>query len=290
MKQKIGFVGIGVMGGPIVLHLLHAGYDVVGYSRTKEKVEKQIKAGMTWLSTPQEVVASADVIFTMVGFPTDVEEIYLGVNGMLTPEAEGKIFVDMTTSQPQLAQKITEQAASFGAIALDAPVTGGDLGAINGTLSMMVGGDKETFDTLLPIFEQFCQTINYTGTSGMGQHAKMANQIAICGNLLGMAESFMYAKEMGVDLQTMLNIMGGGSASSWQLVNNGKNVLDNNFQPGFYMKHFVKDMTIALEELAAIDSTLPMLTYGHKICSELVEQELGDLGTQAIIKAYDPNF
>lgn len=284
--QKIGFIGIGVMGGPIVGHLLQAGFEVYGFSRTQAKVARQIKQGLKWCDSIETVVTNADIIFTMVGFPTDVEEIYLGESGILEYARPNQILIDLTTSQPRLAKKIAKEAAVQHIQTLDAPVTGGDLGAINGTLAMMVGGDQETFATIEPILAVFTSTIRYFGESGNGQHAKMANQTAIAANLVGMAESLAYAVATGLDTTAILEIMGSGSAASWQLINNGPKALADDMSPGFYIKHFVKDMRIALEEAKLTGLELPGLEQTEALFTQLLDQHDGDLGTQAIYKLY----
>lgn len=282
--KKIGFIGIGIMGGPIVNHLLDAGYHVFGFSRTKAKVQAQLDNGMVWCETIEAVVTQSDVIFTMVGFPQEVEDIYFGENGIFAFAQSGQYLVDLTTSKPSLAKQIFEQAATKNIDSLDAPVTGGDLGAINGTLAMMVGGSEVAFNELLPIFEQFAKTIRYFGVAGNGQHAKMANQTAIAANLLGMAESITYAKTVGLDVNTLLEIMGSGSASSWQLVNNGAKAQNEDFSPGFFIKHFSKDMKIALAEMAECGCSLEGLALVERMYATLMEAGMGDLGTQAILK------
>ncbi|TLG72968.1 NAD(P)-dependent oxidoreductase [Culicoidibacter larvae] len=284
--KKIGFIGIGVMGGPIIGHLLRAGYEVYGYTRTKAKAESLIAAGMVWCDTIALVTVSADVIFTMVGFPKDVEDVYFANDGIFKAITAGKYVVDLTTSEPRLAQRISKQAQELGVHALDAPVTGGDLGAINGTLTIMVGGEDADFDTILPILSVFGKSITLHGAAGFGQHAKMANQIGIAGSLIGMAEVLTYAQQVGLDPEKVLATVGSGSASSWQLVNNGPKAVSGDYQPGFYIKHFVKDMNIALDEISEHQVELPGLQLANEIYETLIDNGKMDLGTQAIIEWY----
>jgi len=285
--MKIGFIGIGVMGGAIVHHLLEHDYEVIGYSRTKAKVIPQIERGMTWADDIATVVEKADLIFTMVGFPQDVIDVYLADNGAFAHAHTGQIFVDLTTSQPSLAKELAEKGESLGVSVLDAPVSGGDIGAIKGTLVMMVGGDQAVFTQISPILELFTSTITYFGVAGSGQHMKMANQIAVATNVLGMAESLIYAKKAGLDLEEVLAILGGGAASSWQIINNGPKAIRGDYAPGFYIKHFVKDMRIAIEEAKNFGIVLPNLNLAEELFTTLLDAGDGDLGTQAIYKLYD---
>jgi 3-hydroxyisobutyrate dehydrogenase and related beta-hydroxyacid dehydrogenases len=284
--KKIGFIGIGVMGGPIVNHILNAGYEVFGYSRTKIKVQEQITNGMNWCDTTSDVVKNTDIIFTMVGFPADVEEVYLDSDGLLANSTPNQIFIDLTTSQPTLAKKIAQIATEKSAFALDAPVTGGDVGAKNGTLAMMVGGDKNAFEIVKPILELFTNKIFYFGSAGNGQHAKMANQTVIASNLVGMAEGLAYAETAGLDMESMLEILCNGAAGSWQLTNNGPKALVDDFNPGFFSKHFLKDMKIALSEAETLGLKLPSLKTTASSFEEIVADGDGDLGTQVIYKKY----
>lgn len=285
--MKIGFIGIGVMGSAIVEHLLKNDYTVIGYSRTKAKVQAQIEHGMIWAEDVATVVTEAELIFTMVGFPQDVHDIYFGKNAILANATQGQIFVDLTTSKPSLAKEITIAAAKKGVTVLDAPVSGGDIGAIKGNLVMMVGGDQQTFTEISPILELFTHICTYFGPAGSGQHMKMANQIAIATNLLGMAESLTYAKNAGLDLNEVLPILSGGSAESWQITNNGPKAINSDYSPGFYIKHFVKDMRIAIEEAQTFGVDLPNLQLAEELFSILLDEGNGDLGTQAIYKLYN---
>ena len=284
--KKIGFVGTGVMGSSMVLNLIKHGYELSVYNRTKSKADACIAAGAKWCDTVAECAKDKDVVITIVGFPKDVEEVYFGENGILNAAKKGAYVIDMTTTSPMLSEKIYNAAAEKGIYALDAPVSGGDTGARNGTLAIMVGGDKGAFDECMPVFEAMGTNIRYEGKAGNGQHVKMANQIAIAGAVSGVAEAVRYAMAMGVDVDTMLDTISNGSAGSWQMSNNGPKMAKEDYAPGFYIKHFIKDMKIAIECADAKGVTLDVL---KKVCDEYVQLEnngKGDLGTQAIIEYY----
>lgn len=284
--KKIGFVGTGVMGSSMVLNLIKHGYELSVYNRTKSKAEACIAAGAKWCDTVAECAKDKDVVITIVGFPKDVEEVYFGENGILNAAKKGAYVIDMTTTSPMLSEKIYKAAAEKGIYALDAPVSGGDTGAKNGTLAIMVGGDKAAFDECIPVFEAMGTNIRYEGKAGNGQHVKMANQIAIAGAVSGVAEAVRYAMAMGVDVDTMLDTISNGAAGSWQMSNNGPKMAKEDYAPGFYIKHFIKDMKIAIECADAKGVTLDVL---KQVCDEYVQLEndgKGDLGTQAIIEYY----
>ena len=284
--KKIGFVGTGVMGSSMVLNLIKHGYELSVYNRTKSKADACIAAGAKWCDTVAECAKDKDVVITIVGFPKDVEEVYFGENGILNAAKKGAYVIDMTTTSPMLSEKIYKAAAEKGIYALDAPVSGGDTGARNGTLAIMVGGDKGTFDECIPVFEAMGTNIRYEGKAGNGQHVKMANQIAIAGAVSGVAEAVRYAMAMGVDVDTMLDTISNGAAGSWQMSNNGPKMAKEDYAPGFYIKHFIKDMKIAIECAETKGVTLDVL---KKVCDEYVQLEnngKGDLGTQAIIEYY----
>ena len=284
--KKIGFVGTGVMGSSMVLNLIKHGYELSVYNRTKSKAEACIAAGAKWCDTVAECAKDKDVVITIVGFPKDVEEVYFGENGILNAAKKGAYVIDMTTTSPMLSEKIYNAAAEKGIYALDAPVSGGDTGARNGTLAIMVGGDKAAFDECMPVFEAMGTNIRYEGKAGNGQHVKMANQIAIAGAVSGVAEAFRYAMAMGVDVDTMLDTISNGAAGSWQMSNNGPKMAKEDYAPGFYIKHFIKDMKIAIECAETKGVTLDVL---KQVCDEYVQLEndgKGDLGTQAIIEYY----
>lgn len=284
--KKIGFVGTGVMGSSMVLNLIKHGYELSVYNRTKSKAEACIDAGAKWCDTVAECAKDKDVVITIVGFPKDVEEVYFGENGILNEAKKGAYVIDMTTTSPMLSEKIYKTAAEKGIYALDAPVSGGDTGARNGTLAIMVGGDKAAFDECMPVFEAMGTNIRYEGKAGNGQHVKMANQIAIAGAVSGVAEAVRYAMAMGVDVDTMLDTISNGAAGSWQMSNNGPKMAKDDYAPGFYIKHFIKDMKIAIECAETKGVTLDVL---KQVCDEYVQLEndgKGDLGTQAIIEYY----
>ena len=284
--KKIGFIGTGVMGSSMVLNLIKHGYELSVYNRTKSKAEACIAAGAKWCDTVAECAKDKDVVITIVGFPKDVEEVYFGENGILNAAKKGAYVIDMTTTSPMLSEKIYKAAAEKGIYALDAPVSGGDTGAKNGTLAIMVGGDKAAFDECMPVFEAMGTNIRYEGKAGNGQHVKMANQIAIAGAVSGVAEAVRYAMAMGVDVDTMLDTISNGAAGSWQMSNNGPKMAKEDYAPGFYIKHFIKDMKIAIECADAKGVTLDVL---KKVCDEYVQLEndgKGELGTQAIIEYY----
>jgi len=285
--QKIGFIGTGVMGSGIINNLLNADYHVDIYTRTESKAEPLIAKGAKWYANPKEVAENADIIFTMVGFPQDVEDVYFRDNGIFAGLTAGKIIVDMTTSTPTLAKKIGEKAETIGVESIDAPVSGGDVGARDGKLTIMVGGSKKAFETLQPIFEIIGKTNHYFGSFGAGQHAKMANQIMIAGTMTGLTEMFVYAKAAGLDLQSVLETVTGGGGDNWSLENYGPRILQGDFQPGFYSKHFLKDLRIALDESEKMNLDLPATKQAKKLYETLVDdKKLGNDGTQALIKLW----
>lgn len=284
--STIGFIGTGVMGASIVKHLLEAGHEVHIYSRTKAKAEFLIKLGAKWSSTAGEVAKESEVIFTMVGYPQDVEDVYFGDQGILAMAKPGAIVIDMTTSQPTLAKKIAEHAKTLQIDALDAPVSGGDIGAQNGTLSIMVGGEKTVFDKVLPLLEVFGNNIVYQGQAGSGQHTKMCNQIAIATNMIGVCEAIAYGKKAGLDIETVLESISAGAAGSWSLSNLAPRMVNGDLEPGFYIKHFIKDMRIALEEAEIMQLQLPGLALAKQMYDELSARGYDNNGTQALIDLY----
>ncbi|MBT2687812.1 NAD(P)-dependent oxidoreductase [Bacillus sp. ISL-47] len=280
----VGFVGTGVMGKSMARHLLKAGYPLVVYTRTKEKAFDLLESGAEWAETPLEVAQKANVIITIVGYPADVEEVYLGGNGIITNGKENTYVIDMTTSTPTLAKRLYEEAAKKGMQALDAPVSGGDIGAKEAKLSIMVGGDREAFLAIEPIFNLLGTNIVYQGKAGSGQHTKMCNQIAIASNMIGVCEAVVYAEKAGLDPKTVLQSISSGAAGSWSLSNLAPRMIDGNFEPGFYIKHFIKDMNIALQEAEAMDMMTPGLALAKKMYAELAEKGEESSGTQALYK------
>ena len=284
--MNISFIGVGVMGRGMVRNLMKAGYKVHIYSRTREKAQPVIEEGALWHDSVASCAAASPVIITIVGYPKDVEEVYFAPGGILDSAPANAILVDMTTSSPVLAEKIFDAAVKKGLRALDAPVSGGDSGAANGTLAIMVGGLEETFRECLPVMEAMGKSIRYMGKAGCGQHTKMANQIVISGTVSGVSEAIAYAQRAGLDAQNMLDAISSGAASSWQLSNNGQKMIKGDFAPGFYIKHFIKDMALAKEEADARGLSLPILEKTLDTYRALMENGLGDEGTQALIKAY----
>ena len=284
--MRIGFIGVGVMGNGMVKNLLRHGYEVSAYTRTRAKALEALDAGAEWRESAADCVRDADAVITMVGFPPDVEEVYFGEKGILASARPGTLVIDMTTTSPRLAQRIYTEAADRGLSALDAPVSGGDTGARAGTLAIMVGGDREAFERAVPIFEAMGKSIRYMGAAGSGQHTKMANQIAIAGTLAGVCEAIAYARAAGLDVDEVISTISGGAASSWQLANNGPKSAHGDFAPGFFIKHFIKDMTLADGEARARDLPMPVLEKVLAMFRALEAQGYGDEGTQALIRAY----
>ncbi|WP_020059379.1 NAD(P)-dependent oxidoreductase [Bacillus sp. 123MFChir2] len=291
MKQllpptSVGFVGTGVMGKSMVRHLLKAGYTVYVYNRTKEKTADLIEEGAHWCDSPKEIAKTADVVMTMVGYPYDVEEVYFGENGILTHAKQGTITIDFTTSTPTLAKRIYEEGKSKGIYVLDAPVSGGDIGAKEGRLAIMIGGDEEAYKACLPLFELLGKNIMLQGKAGSGQHTKMCNQIAIASNMLGVCEALAYAKKAGLDLEKVLQSISTGAAGSWSLSNLAPRMLQGDFEPGFYVKHFMKDMNIALAEAEELGLSAPGLTLARELYEQLMQDGEENSGTQALYKQY----
>ena len=285
--MKIAWIGIGVMGESMAGHLLDAGHELFVYNRTVSKTDGLVKRGATLLKEVKDAPLNANVIFSMVGYPKDVEEVYLGENGLIKTAKEGQVFVDMTTSSPTLAKKISEEFAKVGATALDLPVTGGDIGAKNGTLSIMAGGDKKVFEeTVLPLVKNFGKNITYFGEAGKGQYTKLANQIAIATTMISVAESFKFAKEVGLNLDDFFNIVSTGSGGSFSMTSYGPRILKGDFKPGFFIHHFIKDMRLALEECEKMNIKLPGLETAYEVYNELEEEVRNTNGTQAISKWY----
>ncbi|MED4203405.1 NAD(P)-dependent oxidoreductase [Neobacillus mesonae] len=280
----IGFIGTGVMGKSMASHLMTAGYPLVVYSRTKEKAKELVEKGAYWAPTPKEVAEKASVIFTMVGYPADVEEVYLGENGLIQHGGSGSYFIDMTTSAPSLAVKIYQEAKKRGIHAIDAPVSGGDVGAREAKLSIMAGGDSEAFEAVRPILAYLGTNIVYQGKPGSGQHTKMCNQIAIASNMIGVCEAIIYAEKAGLNPETVLQSISTGAAGSWSLSNLAPRMLNGNFEPGFYIKHFIKDMKIAIDEAEQMGMEVPGLALAKSLYDQLAEKGEENSGTQALYK------
>lgn len=285
--MKIGFIGTGVMGNSLVKHLLEAGHDVAIYTRTAKKADNLVELGAQLMESPLQVAQHSDTLFTMVGYPSDLEQVYFGEDGILDGAREGAIAIDLTTSQPKLAQRIYEAAKKKGVRSLDAPVSGGDIGARNGTLSIMVGGDESVFKEVLPLLELLGQNIVFQGPAGAGQHTKMCNQITIASTMIGVCESLIYAKKAGLDPEQVLQSISAGAAGSWSLSNLAPRMIKEDFEPGFYIKHFIKDMKIAAEEAEMMGLKLPGLRQSLHMYESLATNGYGDNGTQALIKYYE---
>lgn len=282
--QTIGFVGLGVMGKSMAANLMKAGYTLLVFTRTKEKAEDLVKEGASWIPSVKELAEQADVVITMVGYPSDVEEIYFGEKGILAGAGPGSYVVDMTTSKPKLARSIYEQAKEKNIHAVDAPVSGGDIGARGGTLAIMAGGDKEAFDALAGVFEAMGSNIKWQGEAGAGQHTKMSNQIVIASTMMGVAEAMVYAKAAGLNQEEVLESIGTGAASSWSLTNLAPRMIKGDNAPGFYVKHFIKDMGIAIESAEELGIETPGLRTSKKVYEAMAEAGEEDSGTQAIYK------
>ncbi len=279
---RIGWIGTGVMGRRMCGHLLAAGFSATVYNRTKEKAQALLDRGARWADSPKEVARASDVIFTMVGTPADVRDVVLAPDGVLAGCGHGKILVDMTTSEPSLAVEIAAAAAGQGVQAVDAPVSGGDVGARQGTLSIMIGGDAEVVTALSPCWEAMGKTIVHQGGPGAGQHTKMVNQILIAGGMVALGEALLYGYRAGLDLTTVLQSVASGAAGSWSLANLGPRIIDNRFEPGFFVEHFIKDMGIALEESKRMGLSTPGLALAHQLYLALEAQGHGRAGTHAL--------
>lgn len=285
--KKIGFIGVGIMGKSMVRNLMKAGYELHIFARHKEKVEDVIAEGAVFHETIKDCVTGCDAVITIVGFPKDVEEVYFEEGNILDSVKEGTYLIDMTTTSPMLAEKISEAGQQKGCRVLDAPVTGDDGGAKAGTLSILVGGKQEDYEACLPLFEAMGTNINYQGSAGCGQHAKMANQIMIAGTLSGVCEALTYAKAKGLNLDTVLKSVATGAAGSKQLDTFGPKILAGDYAPGFFLKHFVKDMKLALIEANRSGLSLDVLSQVLANYEELEAEGYGELGTQALMKYYE---
>ena len=284
--MKVGFIGVGVMGNGMVKNLLKHGHQVDIYNRTRSKAHEALEAGAVWKDSVADCVREAEAVITIVGFPPDVEEVYFGAAGILENARPGTPVIDMTTTSPRLSQRIFQEAAKRGLSALDAPVSGGDAGARAGTLSIMVGGERATFEKCLPIFEAMGRSIRYMGGAGSGQHTKMANQVAIAGALSGVCEAVAYARVAGLNVDEVIEAIGGGAAGSWQMQNNAPKMAHGDYAPGFFIKHFIKDMTLADAEAREREMSLPVLERVLAMFRALEAQGYGEEGTQALIRAY----
>jgi 3-hydroxyisobutyrate dehydrogenase len=281
-KFRIGWIGTGIMGNPMCGHIMDAGYGVSIFTRTQQKAQNLIDRGARWMNSPRLVAEESDIVFSMVSYPRDVRDVILEKDGVLGGLKRHGIVVDMTTSSPGLAEEICKEAVNMGCTSLDAPVSGGDTGARNATLSIMVGGERKAFDQVLPLFEIMGDKINYMGTAGMGQHTKMANQIHIATTMIGAIESLLYARKAGLNLDEVIAAIGSGAAGSWTINNLGPRIIRRNFDPGFIIEHFIKDMGIALDEAKRMDLCLPGLALAHQFYIAARALGLGKNGTHAL--------
>ncbi|MCY2983120.1 MAG: NAD(P)-dependent oxidoreductase [Planctomycetota bacterium] len=282
---RVGWIGTGVMGRSMCSHLLKAGYKTSVFNRSAEKLNDLVRLGAVACSSPSEVASKSDVVFSMVGYPSDVEEVLLGEKGALAGLSPGGIIVDMTTSRPGLAVRIAAEALAKSVIALDAPVSGGDIGAREARLSIMVGGDQEAFDALIPLWKVMGATYVFQGPAGSGQHTKMVNQILIASGMVGLCEAILYAKQAGLDPELVLKSVSSGAAGSWSLSNLTPRILKRDFAPGFFVDHIVKDLSIAIEEAEKLGLQLPGLNNAKKVYEFLQTMDHGSSGTQALILA-----
>ncbi|MGZ8559345.1 MAG: NAD(P)-dependent oxidoreductase [Chitinophagaceae bacterium] len=284
-NKKIGWIGTGIMGSPMAKHLIKAGYQLNVYNRTKQKAVDLIDMGCTWFDTPSAIAANSEVIVTIIGFPKDVEECYFGEQGIFSEIRPGTILIDMTTTKPSLAIKISGEAAMSGSEFIDAPVSGGQVGAIAGTLSIMIGGKKKVVDSVLPLFEVFGKNMVYQGKAGAGQHTKMCNQITIAGTMIGVCEAMIYGAKAGLDLNTMLESIAKGAAACWTLDVLAPKIVKDDYSPGFSVDNFVKDLTICLEEAEAMKLSLPGLALVKQLYISIQAMSKGSSGTQALYLA-----
>jgi len=283
----VGWIGTGVMGKSMCEHIQNAGYKISVYNRTRSKAEELLAKGAMWAQSPREVAEESDVTFTIVGYPKDVHEVYFGGHGILAGAKKNSILVDMTTSQPSLAREIYNKAREKGVYAVDAPVSGGDLGAREAKLSIMIGGDRYVVEHLQPLFQLMGRNIAYMGPAGAGQHTKMCNQILVATTMIGVVESLLYGYKARLDLDEVISAIGAGAAGCWSINNLGPRIVRRNFDPGFSVEHFVKDMGIALEEARRINLALPGLALAHQLYLALIAQGKGKLGTHALALALE---
>jgi 3-hydroxyisobutyrate dehydrogenase len=284
---RIGWIGTGVMGSSMCGHLLTTGYRVTVYSRTRSKAQPLLDRGAQWAESPRAVAAESDVLFTMVGFPQDVRQVYFGTDGILSDAGAGTILIDMTTTQPSLSRDIAAAASAKGLAAIDAPVSGGDVGARNASLSIMIGGNTTSVQAVMPLFELLGKKIVHQGGPGTGQQAKLCNQIVIAGTMVGVCESLLYGYKAGLDLNRMLESIRGGAAACWTLDNLAPRILQRNFDPGFFVEHFIKDMGLALEESKRMGLVLPGLTLVNQLYQTVQTLGHGRSGTHALILALE---
>ena len=284
---RIGWIGTGVMGSSMCGHLLTAGYRVTVHSRTQSKAQSLLDRGAQWAESPRAVATQSDVLFTMVGFPQDVRTVYFDETGILAGTRAGMVLIDMTTTQPSLSRDIAAAASANNLSAIDAPVSGGDVGAKNAALSIMVGGETTSVQAVMPLLERLGKKIVHQGGPGAGQQAKLCNQIVIAGTMVGVCESLLYGYKAGLDLNRMLESIRGGAAACWTLDNLAPRILQRNFDPGFFVEHFIKDMGMALEEAKRMGLVLPGLTLVHQLYQTVLTLGHGRSGTHSLILALE---
>jgi 3-hydroxyisobutyrate dehydrogenase len=285
-KPRIGFIGLGIMGQSMAGHLLTAGHPLTIFNRSRGKAAGLLARGAQWADTPSDVAARSDVVITMVGLPSDVEQVWLGADGVVAGARKDALLIDMTTSSPELARRLAAAAAQRGCEALDAPVSGGEVGARDAKLSIMVGGSQQAFDAALPILQLMGANIVRQGGPGAGQHTKMCNQIVIASTIMGVCEGLAYAKSAGLDLPTVLRAIGAGAAGGFQLNVLGQKIIDGDFAPGFFIEHFLKDLGIALAEAKRMNLDLPGLALAQQLYATLAGRGLARAGTQALAQYY----
>jgi 3-hydroxyisobutyrate dehydrogenase len=286
-QTRVGWIGTGVMGRWMCQHAMDKGYKATVFNRSRDKAKPLLDAGAAWADSPQVLAERSDVVFAIVGFPPDVRDVFLGPQGALAGSRHGMTLVDMTTSQPSLAREIYDAAKAKGVASLDAPVSGGDVGAKNAALSIMIGGDADVFEATKPLFECLGKTIVHQGPAGAGQHTKLVNQILISSNMVAMCEGLLYGYKAGLDLETVFKSVSVGAAGSKALEVLGPRIMARNFEPGFYVEHFIKDMGIALDEAKRMDLSLPGLALAHQLYIALKAQGYGRKGTQALMLALE---
>ncbi|MEE9193481.1 MAG: NAD(P)-dependent oxidoreductase [Thermodesulfobacteriota bacterium] len=284
-NTRIGWIGTGIMGRPMCGHVLSGGYRTSIYNRTKSKAEELINKGAVWCTSPEEVAKNSDIIITILGYPEDVREVYFGKEGIFTSLKSGTVLVDMTTTEPSLSIEIYNKAKDKGVYAVDAPVSGGDVGAINAKLSIMVGGDEEIVSSIIPLLRLMGHQIVYEGGPGAGQHTKVCNQITVGGVMTGICEALLYSYKAGLDPDTMIKTVCAGAASTWLMENLGPKIIDNDFKPGFFVEHFIKDLGIAIAECKRMNLDLPGLKLSIELYEKTRDLGYGKLGTQALFLA-----
>lgn len=284
IKPEVGWIGLGVMGASMAGHLVKQGCSLLVHSRTRSKAAQLIEMGAEWIDSPSEVAGNVDYLFTMLGYPEDVEEVYFGRAGIFSNLSRGTTLIDMTTSTPELSQKISVYASERGCFSLDAPVSGGDIGAREARLAIMCGGNQQAYDKTLPLFQIMGKTINYFGESGSGQRTKMSNQILIASTMIGTVESLLYAEKANLDLNQVIEMIGQGAAGCWSLNHLGPRMLNQDWEPGFYVKHFVKDMGIALNDAKKMGIRLQGLELAHQFYKKVSQSGYEEQGTQVLLK------